>query len=192
MAAWFQNSKATLPHRTVLDPVKCSTNACSIQPQRIRLFRAGGLWVADLGPEIGEDHARAAPVSEAPRKDGGRRRAGPEVVQIAPKEPLAPRDLVAASPSGMAPRARDDLLASEALWGTRARLTNAALAAAHPRKAVIKASQAALQAARNGAKTLGGLAASPGGVLARLARIEWRHRRSPARPDPPQPPQQPW
>lgn len=173
VAAQLQNSKAKAIHRKVTDPVKCSTNACSIRPRKTRLFRAGGLWVAVLGPETGADNARAALVSATLRKDGGLRRGGPEAVQIVPKELLAPRDLVAVSPIGITPRTQDDLLASEALWGTRARLTNAGLAAAHPRKVVIRASRAALQAARNAAQMLG----DRGGVLARQARIAWRHLR---------------
>ena len=130
------------------------------------MCRAGGPPVADRDPEIGEDNARAAPVSAAHRKGGDPLRAGPEVVQIAPREPLAPRDL--------ATRTRHALLASGALRGTQTRLTNAALAAARPRQAVIRASRAALQAARSGAKTLG---VPAGDGLARRVRIAWRRRR---------------
>jgi len=103
----------------------------------------------------------------------GRHRAGPVAVQIVPRDPLAPRDL-AANPTGMASRTPDALLGSEAQAGARVQLTNAALAAPHPRKAAIRASQAVLQAARNGAKILDDPAASPEGALGRQARIAWR------------------
>lgn len=98
--------------------MKCSTNAYSIRPQKTRLSRAGGPQVAELDPEIGEDNARAVLVSAAPRKDEDRRRAGLEVVLIAPRALLALHDL-AASPTGTVRRTRDDLLVSEGPGGTQ-------------------------------------------------------------------------
>jgi len=136
------------------------------------LSRAVGLQAVDPGPEIGEGNARAAPVSAVPRKDGVRLRAGPEVARIVPREPLDPRDQPG-SPTGMAPRTRGDLRASEALRVTRTRLTNAVLAVAQPRRAVTRADRAALRVAKNEAQTPDG----PEGVLERRARIAWRHLR---------------